>query len=313
MDIIHEETQYLDLIKRIMEHGATENGRNGKVKSIFGNMMRFDLKHGTLPILSTKQMAWKACFRELMWFIRGETDNRILKSQGVHIWDDNGTREFLDSRHLESYPEDILGPIYGWQWRRFNAPYIWEGKCDDNDKIYISEQTDYCNRVKIPNNEGIDQLKQIIDALKDPNQRSSRRLIMTAWNPCQLDLMALPPCHILCQFNVREGKYLSCALYQRSGDVGLGVPFNITSYSFLTHMIARHCDLEADEFVYFLGNAHIYEEHLEPLKKQLLRTPLNFPRIYLEKKEHIEDYTLDDIKWESSYVHHPSIKMKMVA
>lgn len=313
MEIPHEETQYLDLIKRIMEHGTTENSRNGKVKSIFGNMMRFDLKDGTLPILSTKQLAWKACFRELMWFIRGETDNRILKSQGVHIWDDNGSREFLDSRHLEDYPEDILGPIYGWQWRHFNAPYyVLDGKyCVDCENAV--GQTGYNDNIKIPELGGVDQLQYIINALKDPKQRSSRRLVMSAWNPCQLDQMALPPCHILCQFNVRDGKYLSCALYQRSGDVGLGVPFNITSYSFLTHILARHCDLEADEFVYFLGNAHIYEEHVEPLKTQLLRSPYTFPRIYLEKKEHIEDYTLDDIKWESSYVHHPSIKMKMVA
>ena len=290
----HEENQYLSLIHQTLNTGTREESRNGTTLSIFGNMMRFSLKNGTLPLLTTKQLAWKTCFRELMWFINGQTDNRLLKKQGVHIWDDNGSRDFLDKNGLSHYPEDILGPIYGWQWRHFNAPY------DLNQ----------------PHNntaEGIDQLMAIIGALKDEKQRTSRRLIMTAWNPCQLNQMALPPCHILCQFNVREGKYLSCALYQRSGDVGLGVPFNIASYSFLTHILASHCGLEADEFVYFLGNAHIYESHIDVLKEQIRVSPYPFPKIEIKPKPNIEDYCCEDIIWKTPYQHHPPLKMKMFA
>ena len=150
--------------------------------------------------------------------------------------------------------------------------------------------------------------------VKNPSMRCSRRHIISAWNPCQLDEMALPPCHILMQFNVRDNKYLSCDLMQRSGDVGLGLPFNIASYSFLTHIIAKHCDLIADEFIYFLGNAHIYEEHIETLKEQIKREPLPFPKInILQKHENIEDYTIDDIEWVEKYVSFGPIKMIMKA
>ena len=137
---------------------------------------------------------------------------------------------------------------------------------------------------------------------------------MTAWNPCQLNSMALPPCHVMAQFHVREGKYLSCALFQRSGDVGLGVPFNIASYSLLTHLLAHHCGLEPDEFVHFLGNCHIYEQHIEPLKTQLVREPKEFPKIRIaNKRENIEDYSLEDIVWETKYDSWGAIKMEMVA
>lgn len=312
-----EEQQYLDLISRILETGSLETGRNGNTKSVFGHSMRFSLRDGTLPLLTTKQVAWKTCFKELMWFIRGDTSNELLKSQGVHIWDANGTREFLDSRGLTDYAEDELGPIYGWQWRRFNKPYTNDAIMQDY--VYNLKQSGYDNccvetLLRERDGQGIDQLQQIINALKDPAQRTSRRLVMSAWNPCQLDQMALPPCHILCQFNVRNGTHLSCALYQRSGDVGLGVPFNIASYSFLTHILAKHCGLEAEEFVYFLGNAHIYEQHIEPLTKQINNVPYTFPKIEIkEQRENIEDYSLDDIVWKTPYTHHPSIKMEMIA
>jgi thymidylate synthase len=312
-----EERQYLDLISRILETGSFETGRNGNTKSVFGHTMRFSLRDGALPLLTTKQVAWKTCFKELMWFIRGDTNNELLKSQGVHIWDANGTREFLDSRGLTDYTEDELGPIYGWQWRRFNQTYT--NDAIKQDYVYDMKQSGYdrcCVETLLQEREtpGVDQLQQIIDALKDPEQRTSRRLVMSAWNPCQLDEMALPPCHILCQFNVRNGKHLSCAMYQRSGDVGLGVPFNIASYSFLTHILAKHCGLEAEEFVYFLGNAHIYEQHIEPLSKQMNNVPYTFPKIEIkEQRENIEDYCVDDIVWKSEYKHHPAIKMEMLA
>jgi thymidylate synthase len=289
-----EEQQYLQLIRDILTKGHDEVSRNGNVRSLFGYSMRFSLQDGQLPLLTTKRVAWKTCFHELCWFIRGSTNNKELQKNNVHIWDANASREFLDSRGLTERLENDLGPVYGHQWRHFNAPYQ---TCD----------SDYSGQ-------GIDQLQNIINDLKNEKTRSSRRLIMSAWNPQQLDEMALPPCHVLIQFNVRQGKYLSCSLYQRSGDVGLGVPFNIASYSFLTHIIAKHCDLIPDEFVYFLGNAHIYEDHINPLKEQLERTPYDFPKISMKTKhENINDYTLDDLEWLTKYEYHPTIKMTMVA
>ena len=287
---VNEETQYLRLIQEIMDKGSYEEGRNGATYSIFGHSMRFSLKNGALPLLTTKRVAWKTCFHELLWFMRGSTSNTELRETGVHIWDLNASREFLDSRGLQNLEEGDLGPIYGHQWRHFNAPYT-------------NSAADYSGQ-------GIDQLQNIIDQLKNLDTRTSRRLVISAWNPQQIDEMALPPCHILMQFNVRENKYLSCALYQRSGDCGLGVPFNIASYSFLTHILAKHCGLIADEFVYFLGNAHIYEEHLDVLKTQLLREPFDFPKISI-KRQHadIAEYTIDDIEWTEPYQSHPGIKM----
>lgn len=287
-----EELQYINLIKEILENGSLEETRNGKTKSIFGYSMKFDLLSGKMPLLTTKKVAWKTCLKELLWFIKGSTDNNLLSEQNVHIWDMNASKEFLKSRNLE-YGEGDLGPIYGHQWRHFNATYT---DC----------HTDYSEQ-------GIDQLDNLIKQLKDPSQRTSRRLVISAWNPCQLNEMALPPCHILMQFNVRENKYLSCSLYQRSGDVGLGVPFNIASYSFLTHILAKHCGLEADKFVYFLGNAHIYEEHIDSLKIQCEREPKEFPKINIENvHNNIEDYTVEDIKWLSEYNYCENIKMKLI-
>jgi thymidylate synthase len=289
----HEEYQYLNLIENILENGVWEEGRNGKTKSIFGQSMRFSLKDGKIPILTTKKTAWKTCLKELLWFIRGQTDNRILKEQGVHIWDANGSREFLDSRGLNHYQEDMLGPIYGAQWRHFNAEY---------------NATDGSAATG-----GVDQLQQIIDALKDPAQRTSRRLVMSAWNPCQLDQMALPPCHILCQFNVHDGNKLSCSMYQRSNDECCGTPFNIASYSMLTHLLAKHCGLEAYEFVYFKGNCHIYEEHIEGAKLQITREPFPFPNITIKEiRENINDYQIEDFVINNYFSHEP-IKFQMVA
>lgn len=290
----HEEYQYLNLIENILENGFLEEGRNGKTKSIFGHSMRFSLKDGKMPILTTKKTAWKTCLKELLWFIRGETDNKILKDQCVNIWNANGSRDFLDSRGLQ-YEEDELGPIYGRQWRHFNA---------ENNII---------TGKKLSHSKGIDQLQEIIDQLKNPNTRNSRRLVMTAWNPCQLDQMALPPCHILCQFNVHNGNQLSCALYQRSCDTPLGSPINIASYSFLTHLLAKHCGLEACEFVYFMGNCHIYEDHIKDMEEQLMREPYTFPTVLITQiRENINDYKVEDFIIHN-YQHHPQIKMKMVA
>ncbi len=302
------EQQYLDSLKNILDNGTWETGRNGRVKSIFGNMMRFSLADNKIPIITTKKTAWKTCLKELLWFIHGDMDNRILKEQNVHIWDANGSREFLDSRGLFNYEEDELGTLYGYQWRNFNAPYITHADKKSAESMDTCSKSYYELKQK-----GIDQLQQIIDALKDPKQRTSRRLIMSAWNPCQLDQMALPPCHIMCQFNVHDGNKLSCSMYQRSADFCLGVPFNIASYSFLTHLIAKHCGLEAYEFIHFMGNCHIYEEHVEPIQEIFNRTPYEFPTINIKSvKENIDDYTVDDFEI-INYQSHEPIKLNMVA
>jgi len=300
----HEEYQYINLIKNILNNGYWEEGRNGKTKCIFGASMRFSLQNGKIPILTTKKIAWKTCLKELLWFIRGQTNNNILIEQDVHIWDANTEQysrtqrnkeinNYLVSRNINIHGEEgELGPIYGHQWRHFNAE--WKGS-----------QKDYTG-------EGVDQLQQIIDALKDPLKRSSRRLVMSAWNPCQLEQMALPPCHILCQFNVHDGNKLSCAMYQRSNDEACGTPINIASYSFLTHLLAKHCGLEAYEFVYFKGNCHIYEQHLEGLKLQVTREPFDFPTLNIKQiRENINDYTVDDFVLEN-YKHNEKIKFVMV-
>jgi thymidylate synthase len=298
MSVNSEEIQYLNLIQKILERGNLEKGRNGNTISTFGESMRFSLENGKIPILTTKKTAWKTCLKELLWFIRGETNNKILQQQGVHIWDANTTREFLDSRGLTLYPEGIAGPIYGRQWRDFGASYnCFTGKSLNADHPF----------------DGVDQLQQIIDQLKNPETRNSRRLILTAWNPKQLDQMALPPCHIMCQFNVHDGNKLSCAMYQRSNDECCGTPFNIASYSFLTHLLAKHCGLEAYEFVYFKGNCHIYEEHIEGAKMQLLREPFPFPTVSIKQvRGNINDYQIEDFEIHN-YQHHPQIKFKMVA
>jgi thymidylate synthase len=294
MEQTHEEYQYLNLIKKILDKGSWEETRNGRTQSIFGESMRFSLKNNQIPILTTKKTAYKTCLKELLWFIRGQTNNKILQDQGVHIWDGNSSREFLDSRGL-TYPEGELGPIYGRQWRHWNA------------------QVNQSTGERVEGSEGIDQLEQIITALKDPSQRTSRRLIMTAWNPSQLDLMTLPPCHVMSQFNVHDGNKLSCAMYQRSCDEACGTPFNIASYSFLTHLLAHHCGLEAHEFVYFKGNCHLYEEHIEAIKEQILREPFPFPTLTINKlKPNINDYEVEDFEIHN-YQHHPQIKFQMIA
>lgn len=286
----HEENQYLNVIGDIINEGELIEGRNGNTLAMFGSAMYFSLENNVIPLLTTKKVAWKTCLKELLWFISGSTDNKKLQAENVKIWNDNGSRDFLDSRGLNHLEENDLGPVYGHQWRFFNAPYT---TCDESYK-----------------GKGIDQLQYIIDSLKDSKERYSRRLVMSAWNPCQINEMALPPCHVLCQFNV-IGNKLSCSLYQRSGDVGLGVPFNIASYSFLTHLIAKHCDLEAAEFVYYLGNTHIYDDHIESLKEQIEREPKEFPKVKINNKhDNINDYCLEDFEIENYECHLP-IKMKM--
>ena len=289
---MHPEKQYLNLIKNIISNGSATPSRNGNTVNTIGTMSKYSLENNTIPILTTKKVAWKTCLKELLWFIRGDTNNELLRQQNVKIWNGNSTREFLDSRGLTDYDVNELGPIYGYQWRNWNAPYL--GK-DVNHR-----------------DNGIDQLDGIIKSLKHPTERYSRRLILSAWNVEQLDQMALPPCHVLSQYHVLDGDKLYCTLYQRSGDVGLGVPFNIASYAFLTHMIADVCNLKATELTHYIGNAHIYESHIEPLKQQVEREPYEFPKLQLNSKTSIDEFTVDDFKL-IDYKYHPTIKMEMIS
>lgn len=215
LDTKHQEYQYLELIDDIIKTGYRKDDRTGTgVVSKFGGQMRFDLSK-SFPLLTTKDVYWKGVVEELLWFIRGETDSKTLSEKKVKIWDANGSREFLDNLGFKDREEGDLGPVYGFQWRHFGAKY--------KDK-----KTDYTGQ-------GVDQLQWVINEIK--NNPTSRRIIMSAWNPVDIPIMALPPCHVLVQFYVAGGK-LSCQLYQRSCDMGLGVPFNIASYSLLCCMIA---------------------------------------------------------------------------
>ncbi len=293
-----QEYQYLSLIKKIIKNGVQEIGRNGTTYTRIGGMMRFSLEDNKMPLMTTKKLAWRVCLKELLWFMNGDTNNKLLKQQNVKIWNDNATREFLDSRGLYHLRENDLGPVYGHQWRFWNAPYSRELGCFE----------DYRGK-------GIDQLQNIIDDINKTKKtgETSRRMIMTAWNPEQIDEMALPPCHVLSQFHITEGNKLSCTLYQRSADMGLGVPFNIASYSFLTHILAKHCDLEAKEFIHFIGNAHIYDDHIDVLEEQLSNEPYEPPDLIIsEKKEKIEHYKFEDFTIEN-YNYHKPIKMRMRA
>ena len=291
----HEEYQYLNLLKDIMDEGSMEDGRNGYVKTVIGTVQHYSLENGKIPILTTKKTAWKTCLKELLWFISGSTDIKILTDQNVHIWDGNTTPEFLESRGLSHYtPGRQIGPMYSHQWRYWNAKY-------DTDP-----EADYTGK-------GIDQLQKAIDILKDPKQRNSRRIIISAWNPEQLDEGVLPSCHSFFQFCVTEGNKLSCSLTARSQDIALGEPFNICSYAFLTHLIAKHCDLVPHEFILFGGNCHIYEPHVSSMQKQIDRIPYEFPTVeILNKRENINDYVLEDFKV-IGYQSHPAIKMEMIA
>ena len=290
---MRNEEAYIQLIHDVLNNGTSERTRNGVTISTFGEMMKFSLQNNTIPLITTKKLAWKTCLKELLWFVRGSTNNSELVSENVNIWTENANeyKEKMLNEASEIIPDGDLGPVYGHQWRHFNASYT---NCN----------TSYSGK-------GIDQLKNVIETLKNPLTRTSRRIIMSAWNPCQIDKMALPPCHVMCQFHVSNGNRLHCSLYQRSGDIGLGVPFNIASYSFLTHIIAKICGLEAYEFVHFLGNAHIYEEHVSALKEQISRDIFPFPTIEFTREiNDIDNLNLSDFKIHN-YEHHKPVSMKM--
>ncbi|QFN51632.1 ORF 70 [Macacine gammaherpesvirus 5] len=284
----HGELQYLAHLDLIIKHGVQREDRTGVgTRSVFGLQARYNLRD-EFPLLTTKRVFWRGVVEELLWFIRGSTDSTELSRRGVKIWDAHGSRAFLAAQGFGDRREGDLGPVYGFQWRHFGAEYR------GADANYEGQ--------------GVDQLRYVVDLI---NRRPhDRRIVMCAWNPADLARMALPPCHVLCQFYVARGE-LSCQLYQRSADMGLGVPFNIASYALLTYLIAHVTGLTPGDFVHTLGDAHVYNNHVDPLLLQLRRTPRPFPRLkILRKVARLEDFTRADLSLEG-YDPHPHIEMEM--
>lgn len=257
--------QYLDLMRDILDNGTRKSDRTGTgTYSVFGRQLRFNLQEG-FPVVTTKKVHLRSVIHELLWFLKGDTNIKYLKDNGVTIWD-----EWADEN-------GELGPVYGHQWRSWPAP---DGRA-------------------------VDQIAQVIDQIKA--KPDSRRHIVTAWNPAEVDKMALPPCHALFQFYVADGK-LSCQLYQRSADFFLGVPFNIASYALLTHMFAEQADLEPGDFVWTGGDVHLYTNHIDQAKLQLSREPFPLPRLNIRRKpESVFDYIFEDFEIKN-YQSHPAIK-----
>lgn len=277
---------YHDLLQDILDNGEEKDDRTGVgTFSVFGRQLRFDLQKG-FPAITTKKLAWKACVGELLWFIEGSSDERRLaeithgsREGNVTIWTPNAKAPYW--KHKAKFDGD-LGRIYGVQWRKWERPR-WEMQ--------------------------VDQLKELIDNIKkDPY---SRRHLITAWNPGDLEKMALPPCHIMSQFNVSKSGKLSCHMYQRSVDVFLGLPFNIASYALFTHMIAQVCGLEVGELIISTGDTHIYKDHVDQVKEQLSRESFPEPQLWLNPDvKDIDKFTMNDIKL-VNYESHGPLKAKM--
>ena len=281
------EVQYLGLLYNVFTTGNHKNTRNSLTYSKFNNTLSFNLQDG-FPLLTTKKMFWKGIVEELLFFIRGETNSKLLLNKGIKIWEQNTTKEFINKMGL-NYEEGDMGPMYGYQWRFFNKKY----HKDDNNYI--------------------DQLVKIINEIKtDPN---SRRILMTSFNPIQANEGVLYPCHsIILQFYV-ENKVLSCSMYQRSGDLFLGVPFNIASTSLLLHIIAKLTDNNVGMVNIILGDYHIYNDHIDAVIEQLERVPYNLCKLNIKNfktLEEVENSTFDDYKIEN-YISHSIIKANMIA
>ena len=289
LNISNEESEYLKLLKNILENGDYSDDRtNVGTIYTFGNHLEFDIKND-FPLLTTKKVFFRGIVEELLFFLSGKTDAKILQDKKVRIWDGNSSRDYLDSIGLEHFEEGDLGKFYGFQWRHWNAEYV---DC----------HTDYTGK-------GIDQIQNVIYLIKnDPN---SRRIIITGWNPSDLNQVCLPVCHLLYQFDVNSEKQtLSCNMYQRSADMFLGVPFNIASCALLTYILALHCDLNPGKIRMNFGNTHIYMNHIQQVYEQISRTPYKFPTLTINKKDNLEDYCYGDFVL-NDYQCHGKLKGKM--
>ena len=298
---------YLDALQFVLDNGVTKTDRTGTgTISVFGMQQRYDLTKG-FPAVTTKKLAWKSVVSELLWFIEGTGDEHRLReilhgsreSDKTTIWTANATAPYWQSK--AKFDGD-LGRVYGVQWRHWRTPVEHKAETfrDDFGNIF--------NRRGLLHIKETDQLKNLIDGIR--RDSNGRRHILSAWNPGELDEMALPPCHAFAQFYIANNK-LSCQMYQRSCDMFLGVPFNIASYALLTHMIAQVCDLEVGEFVHVLGDAHIYLNHVEQVKEQLEREPLPAPQLWLNPDiTDIEKFTMADIRLDN-YTSMSSIKAEM--
>lgn len=295
--------QYLDLLRRIDREGIVKNDRTGTgTKSVFGAQMRFNLEEG-FPLLTTKKVFVKGIIHELLWFLKGDTNIKYLVDNGVHIWDNDAYRYYneLCIKHgvlpitheafLQAVQEQAQSPIDGYRFGDLNHVYGYQWRSWG-----------------CPDGRSIDQIAQAIDLIK--HNPDSRRIIVSAWNVADIEQMALPPCHVLFQFYVAEGR-LSCQLYQRSADTFLGVPFNIASYALLTMMIAQECGLRAGDFVHTLGDTHIYLNHFEQVHEQLSRTPRKLPTMQLNPAvKSVFDFRYEDFALEN-YNPYPAIKAPM--
>lgn len=283
------ENNYLNALKDLLENGTLRETRNSKTISKFSIKLDFDIRN-SFPLLTTKKMFINGIIHELLWFIKADTNSKNLEKNNVNIWKGNSSKKYLESIGLNNYEEGDCGPIYGFQWRHFNSPY----------KGYDFNY----------NGLGIDQLQNCIDLIK--NDPYSRRIFMSAWNPCQLNEMCLPPCHVSYQFYVNNKNELSCILYQRSGDMFLGVPFNIASVSLLVYMICNVTNTKPGYISLIIGDAHIYENHIEQVKLQLSRKPLDEPQLIIQNKyNNINEFKYEDFKF-INYQHHPMIKAEMI-
>jgi len=257
----NDEINYLEFLNLVKNTGIKKNTRNGITYSHFAHLLKFDISH-KFPLLTTKKMFFKGIVEELLWFLRGSVNSKELEAKGVNIWKGNSSRDFLDANGFFNYDEGYLGPIYGYQWRSFN------GK--------------------------IDQLKYLLEEIQLEN---SRRILINAWNPCQLHEQALPPCHILYNF-FKNNDEISCMMYMRSSDLFLGLPFNIASTALLTHIIAKVSGFKVKDIAISICDCHIYHEHIEPLNIQLERIPYEFPSIHIKKEIDINNLSIEEkIKW----------------
>jgi thymidylate synthase len=284
---------YLQLLQDILDNGEIKDDRTGiGTISLFARQLKFDLRRN-FPAVTTKKLAWKACVGELLWFIEGSRDERRLaelthgtRDGVVTIWTPNALAPYWKSK---AKFEGDLGRVYGVQWRHWLTPVT------HKSEVFMDEFGATYNRKGSIHHKEVDQLKNLIEGIQqDPN---GRRHILTAWNPGELDQMALPPCHIMCQFYVNKNKELSCHMYQRSVDVFLGLPFNIASYALLTHLIAQVCGLGVAELIISTGDTHIYSNHVEQVKEQLSREPLQLPTLKINHTiKNIDDFLPEDIE-----------------